>query len=305
VRSFLGGNLGLKSLSLVLAGLLWFVIAGETASEMGLKVPLELQNIPRDLELTGDAVDAVEVRVRASAGIIHGLNPGDVAAQIDLAGVREGERIVHLTADSIRVPFGVRVVKIAPSILTLNFERTLQKVVQVRPRLVGRPAQGYEVVEITSDPAEVRIAGPKSRVQEIESAFTEPLALEDASDTVSDEVNLGLEDPLLRVQGSPRVRVTARIREVHETRAFDAVMVEARGGAASLRPGTVVLVLKGPAAQLRRLDPSDVKAYVDVLAPAGGPRRPVAVEIAPGFAGVSLLEARPAEVTVLPPRRKG
>lgn len=305
MRSLLGGNLGLKSLSLLLAGLLWFVIAGETASEMGLKVPLELQNIPRDLELTGDAADAVEVRVRASAGIIHGLNPGDVAAQIDLAGVREGERIVHLTADSIRVPFGVRVVKIAPSILTLNFERTLQKVVQVRPRLVGRPAQGYEVVEITSDPAEVRIAGPKSRVQEIESAFTEPLALEDASDTVSDEVNLGLEDPLLRVQGSPRVRVTARIREVHETRAFDAVTVEARGGAASLRPGSVVLVLKGPAAQLRRLGASDVKAYVDVLAPSGGPRRPVAVEIAPGFAGVSLLEARPAEVTVLPPRRKG
>jgi hypothetical protein len=305
VRALLAGNLGLKALSLVLAGLLWFVIAGETASEMGLRVPLELQNIPRDLELTGDAVDAVEVRVRASAGVIRALDPGDVAAQIDLAGAREGERIVHLTADSIRVPFGVRVVKIAPAILTLNFERTLQKVVQVRPRLIGRPAGGYEVVEIASEPAEVRIAGPKSRVQEIESAFTEPLFLDAAHDTVTEEVSLGLEDPLLRVQGSPRVKVTARIREIHETRAFDAVAVEARGGGASLRPAVVRLVLKGPATQLRRLAATDVKAYVDVAGAAGALRRPVAVEIAPGFAGVSLLEARPAEVTVLPARRKG
>ncbi len=305
MRSVLAANLGLKALSLVLAVLLWFVIAGETASEMGLRVPLELQNIPRDLELTGDAVDAVEVRVRASAGIIHGLNPGDIAAQIDLAAAREGERIVHLTSDSIRVPFGVRVVKIAPSILTLNFERTLQKVVPIRPRLVGRPAKGYEVAEITSDPLEVRIAGPRSRVQEIESAFTEPLSLDAARETLSEEVNLGLEDPLLRIQGSPRVKVTARIREVHETRAFDAVVVEARGGSGSLRPGSVQLVLTGPAALLRKLAPGDVKAYVDLTAPAAGLSRPVAVEIAPGFAGVSLQEARPAEVAVLPARRKG
>jgi YbbR domain-containing protein len=304
MRAVLTDNLGLKALSLVLALLLWFVIAGETASEMGLRVPLELQNVPRDLELTGDAVDAVEVRVRASAGIIHALNPGDVAAQIDLTGSAEGEKIVHLTDDSIRVPFGVRVVKIVPAILTLNFERTLQKVVPIRPRLVGRPAAGFEIAEIASDPAEVRIAGPKSRVQEIESAFTEPLSLDAARDSVSEEVNLGLEDPLLRVLGSPRVRVTARVRPVHDTRTFEGVALESRGGTAPLRPANVDLVLTGPAEQLRRLKPADVKAYVDVAGAAAGEKRPVSVEIGPGFAGVSLEEARPGEVT-LQARKKG
>ncbi|HET7291730.1 MAG TPA: CdaR family protein [Vicinamibacteria bacterium] len=305
MRSFFTENLALKALSLVLAVLVWFAIAGETASEMGLRVPLELQNMPRDLELTGDAVDAVEVRVRASAGIIHGLNPGDVAAQIDLSGSVEGERIVHLTADSIRVPFGVKVVKVTPAMLTLNFERTLQKVVPVRPRLVGRPASGYEVADVTSEPADVRVAGPKSRVDEVESAFTEPLALDAAKDTVDDELSIGLADPLLRIQGSSKVRVTARIREVHEQRTFSGVVVEARGGAARFRPASVQLVLQGPAAALRRLSPQDVKAYVDVAAPATGARRPVAVEIGPGFTGVSLQEAKPAEVAVETARRKG
>src|SRR5262245_39096835 len=122
-------NLPLKLASLGLAVMLWFVIAGEKTSEMGLQIPVELQNFPRDLELTGDPVDTVEVRLRASPGVMQQLGPSEISAQIDLAGASEGERIVHLTPDAIRVPFGVTVVRINPAILNLNLERTLQKVV--------------------------------------------------------------------------------------------------------------------------------------------------------------------------------
>ena len=214
MRLFYVENLPLKLLSLALATVLWFMIAGEKTSEMGLSVPVELKNFPKDLELTGDAVNAVEVRLRASPSIIQSLGPQDVSAHVDLNGVVEGEHIVNLTADSIRIPFGVKVVRINPSTLTLNLERTVQKVVPVRARLLGRPKAGYEVAEVTSNPPEVRVAGPKSRVQEVEGAFTEPVSVEAADTTVVENVNLGVEDPLLRIQGSNRVRVTARIAAV-------------------------------------------------------------------------------------------
>jgi YbbR domain-containing protein len=211
MRPLILQNIPLKLTSLALATLLWFVIAGEKTSEMGLTVPVELKNFPKDLELTGDAVNAVEVRLRASPSIIQSLGPGDVSAHVDLTGVVEGEHIVNLTEASIRIPFGVKVVRINPSTLTLNLERTVQKTVPVRPRLLGRPATGYEVAEVTSTPPEVRVAGPKSRVQEVEGAFTEPVSVDAANRDVVEEVNLGVDDPLLRIQGSPRVRVTARI----------------------------------------------------------------------------------------------
>jgi YbbR domain-containing protein len=207
-------NLPLKLVSLALATLLWFAIAGEKTSEMGLSVPVELKNFPTDLELTGDAVNAVEVRLRASPSIIQSLGPQEVSAHVDLSGVGEGEHIVNLTADSIRLPFGVKVVRINPSTLTVNLERTVQKMVPVRARLLGRPAPGYEVAEVTTSPPEVRVTGPKSRIQEVEGAFTEPVSVEAAQSTVVENVNLGLEDPLLRIQGSPRVRVTARVAAV-------------------------------------------------------------------------------------------
>ena len=62
------------------------MIAGEKSSERGLSVPVELQNLPKDLELTGGVVTSVEVRLRASPGIIHGLGPRDLSAVIDLQG---------------------------------------------------------------------------------------------------------------------------------------------------------------------------------------------------------------------------
>lgn len=304
--SVLTENLALKGVSLGLAIGLWFVIAGETTSEIGLSVPVEMQNFPRDLELVGDPADVVEVRLRASPGIIHALTSGEVSAQIDLAGAGEGERIVHLTPESIRVPFGVKVVRITPTILTLNFEQTLQKAVPIRPRLVGRPAPGHEVAGILSLPAEVRIAGPRSRVGEVESAFTEPVSIDGASVSVTADRNLGLEDPVLRILGTPRVRVTARVVEVEEKRAFDDLPITVRGGVAAVRPGNVRVVLVGPVSALRRIRAGDVRPYIDVTTLESPGSTRVAVEILPGQAGVRVEAVEPQEVQARPtPRRKG
>ena len=295
-------NIPLKLVSLGLAALLWFVIAGEKTSEMEVSAHLELQNFPKDLEVTGEPVDTVEVRLRASPGIIQRIGPGDVSAQVDLAGLQEGEHIVHLTDKSIRMPFGVKVVKITPSILTLNLERTLQKVVPVRPRLVGRPAPGFEVGEVVTDPRDVRIAGPRSRVQEVESAFTEPLSIEGADNAVTDVVNMGLEDPMLRILGSPRVRATIRIQEVEGERKIEDVPIAVSAGTGSVRPSTVDVVLAGPASLLRTLDRRDVHPSVDLSA-AKGDAAPITVELAPGHAGLRVKSLSPAEVSTRAPAR--
>jgi YbbR domain-containing protein len=241
------------------------------------------------------------VRLRAAPGIIHGLGPRDVSAVIDLQGATEGERIVHLTADTVRVPFGVKVVKVTPSIITLYFERTLEKAVPVRPRLLGRPRAGFEVAEVTSDPAQVRIAGPRSRVQEVESAFTEPVSVEGADRTLVEAVSIGIEDPLLRISGTSRARVTARVREEHGKRTLEALPIAVRGGSAQVRPAAVRVVLTGPPSVLREVDATRVHPYV-IVTKDGMDRARVAVELA-GLTGLTVVETDPEEVTLRAARR--
>jgi YbbR domain-containing protein len=301
---FLVENLPLKMISLGLAVLLWYVIAGEKTSEMGVSVPVELQNFPRDLELTGDPTNEVEVRLRASPGIIQRLGPGDISARIDVTGALEGERIVHLTGDSIRVPFGVQVVKVNPASITLNFERTLEKMVPVRPRLLGRPGAGFEVAESTANPADVRVVGPKSRVHDIESAYTEPVSVEGARATVVERVHVGLDDPMLRIQGTPRAEVTVRIREVHEARTLSGVPIEVRNGSGTARPAQARVVLTGPASMLAQVKPEDVRAYVEAAGEQSGGLVPIAVELAAGHAGLTVKEWEPTHAAIRPPRTR-
>jgi hypothetical protein len=295
----LRGNTPLRIVSLVIAVGLWFGIAGRQTAERGVTVPVELRNVPRDLELTGEALNTVDVRIRSSPNLINSLEPGAIRATIDLVGEDEGERIVQLSPDQIQAPQGFRVIKITPSLLTLKLERTLRKTIPVRPRVIVRPAPGFEVAEVTSDPAEVRVAGPRSRVQEIESAFTEPVSVEGAASDVDELVNVGLEDPLLRLEGGSRVRVTAVVRETQETRAFVGLLIVARGRPARLEPSRATVTVTGPASLVRALAPDAVQPYVAM--PTEGPvapRLPLAVEFAPGHSGISVLEAEPAEVSV-------
>jgi YbbR domain-containing protein len=244
------------------------------------------------------------VRLRASPGIIQRLGPGDISARIDVTGAVEGERIVHLTGDSIRVPFGVQVVKVNPAIITLNFERTLEKVVPVRPRLLGRPAAGFEVAESTASPADVRVVGPKSRVHDMESAYTEPVSVEGARANVVERVHVGLDDPMLRIQGTPRAEVTVRVREVHESRSFGGLPIEVRNGEGQARPAQARVVLTGPASVLAQIKPADVRPYLEVAAARPGGLVPITVELAPGLAGVVVKEWEPTHASIRPPRTR-
>jgi YbbR domain-containing protein len=209
-----------------------------------------------------------------------------------------------MTADSIRVPFGVTVVKISPAILTLRFERTMEKTVPIRPRLAGTPGEGFEAAEPTSQPSEVRIAGPRSRVQQVESAFTEPVSVEGARTAIVADRNIGLQDPLLRILGSPRVRVTAPIREVEETKTLEGLEIAVRGGGALVQPRTARIVVEGPASAVRRISAADLKPYVDASSLEAPGSLPVAVEILPGHVGVKIQATEPAAVRARPVARK-
>ncbi len=287
----------LKFLSLLLALVLWFVIAGEKTSERGFAVPVEFSNLPRDLEVVSGSLNAVDVRLRASPSVMAQLGALNVSAQVDLAGASEGEHIVHLTPGTIRVPFGVRVVKVHPSLLNLRLERTIEREVPVRPRIVGTPAPGHEVTGVVASPPAVKIAGPRSHVDQLPTVFTEPVDVSGLeTNRVVPDVSIGFDDPVLHVEGISKVTVTAQIGAARAERTFDGLRLEVRGGTAMLTPASVQVVVRGPAQLLRGMAPEAVHAYVDAAQLSGTARLPVAVEFAPGNTGVEVARLLPDTV---------
>lgn len=214
--SFSIRNFGLKLLSIFIATLLWLVVAGDTVVERVLRVPVELQDLPSDLEIVNNPPDTVEVRLRGSSGTLSRMAPGDVAAVIDLRAARTGRRLFHLTPGQVKAPYGLETVQVSPATLTLEFETSGIRLVRVTPTIDGQPARGYEVVGVRSEPETIEVAGPASALKQLREAITEPISVTDQKATVQEVVTVGAVDPSVRVRSPQTVTVTVTIVPVKQ-----------------------------------------------------------------------------------------
>ena len=204
-------NLSLKLVSTLVAVLLWLVVAGERVVERVMRAPVEFQNLPAGLELVGNPPDTVEVRLRGSSGALSRMAAGDMSAVLDLSTARPGRRLFHITASQVAVPYGIEIVQVGPSTLTVEFEMSGIRRVPVEPDVDGRPADGYEVTDVRIDPDTVEVAGPESALKRLQAAITEPVSVVDQTRPIREVVTIGVPDASLRLRTPQTAVVTVTI----------------------------------------------------------------------------------------------
>ena len=276
-------HLGLKVLSLLLAVLLWFMVAGQKDAERSLRIPLEFQNIPEQLELTEEPPSFVDVRLRGPSGSLGQVRAGDVVAVLDLASARPGRRLFHLTPEQVSAPAGLRVIHVLPATVGLTFETSSSKTVPVVPVVEGEPAPGYVVGRVTATPAMAHIVGPESALQRLTEATTEPIVIKGQRARVRERVNVAVADDAVRLQSAQTALVTIEIQRAAVERTLVEVPVQVRnlqgGLRADVRPRVVEVVAKGPEASLDSLAGEAVPVFVDLTALGRGSYNlPVRVE---------------------------
>ena len=241
-------HLGLKFLSIVLAALIWLLVSGEQVVERVLRIPLEFTNLPPQLELVGDTPAVVDVRVRGSSGTLSRIAAGELVAVLDLRGARTGQRLFHLSSTDVRAPFGVEVVQIAPSNVSVMFEESASRMVPVVPEVEGEPADGYVVGTVSADPATVEVVGPASAVARLTQAITEPVSVEGRSAPLTEIVNIGVTDPAVRLSNPASAQVSVNITAQPIEWAITGVPVRAVASNRSVlvTPPQVTIHVRGP-----------------------------------------------------------
>ncbi len=116
LRRLLLQNWWLKLLSLALAYALWaWVVPTESGPvEIGFSVPLELANVPRGLEVTGEIPARIHLHLRGSESRLRRLLPEEVGIVLDLRNAKPGNHVFRLTPAQVEAPPGVAVVRITP-----------------------------------------------------------------------------------------------------------------------------------------------------------------------------------------------
>lgn len=179
-------------------------------------------------------------------------------------------------------------------------QTTFSRPVTVNPDVTGVPADGYNIVSASANPATVLIRGDEDSIREVTTISTQPVNVSGEADDIMKSVSLKLPQGV-SVVGSPNVTVTVRIEAAQGTVRFG-VPLTARGLGLGLTVAgdlpTVQVTLKGALPDLLELTSSDIVAFVDVTGKDAGTHS-VGVEIVlPDGLETTAETAEPSEVIV-------
>ena len=302
MTSRLTDNFGLKLISLLLGSTLWYAVSRETGAEFAFFIPIELRDVPEGLEVIEESAHQVEVRLRGPSEVLRALSPQDLSVAVDLSNAEPGERVAYLTPDDVAVPFGARVMRVTPASLEITLDRTLERTVNVIPRVSGAPAEGFELAGIALSPQAITVVGPASQVSELEQVTTVPLSAEGLRQPYSRSVRLEL-DPLVRLRRDTKVELTLDVRELRDRTELDGIRVAIQppNARAQLQPSTIRVVIEGPKSLIEELTAEQLGAEVRVDGLGSGSHRltPIVYVLRPdALAALHIVSTIPDEVTV-------
>jgi YbbR-like protein len=87
--------------------------------------------------------------------------------------------------------------------------REIERELVVEPQIEGKPAPTYEVREVMSTPATVRVTGPASHVNALHKALTEKISVEGRHDSFDvHRTPIRISDPKVDVRDTVNIHVT-------------------------------------------------------------------------------------------------
>ena len=170
-------NWTLKLISLAFALVLWMFIMGERRLEVGYRVPLELQNISKELMVANEVPSMVDVRISGPRTLQMKVSPNDISIVVDLADLQPGLTTFKGLEERLNLPSGLRVTRLSPSFIDLKLERIKQKLIPIKIALVGEPLPGFKIVSVRVVPDEVIVEGGETELKSVSEVTTEEVDL--------------------------------------------------------------------------------------------------------------------------------
>jgi YbbR domain-containing protein len=206
-------NLFYKLLSLLLAVLLWFLVVGEERAEVGLTIPLELVNIPRNLIVVNNITQGIDIRVNGPRSLVRSLTARSLSKSLDLSNARAGTITFPISAEGIKLPRGVTITRIHPPQVVVVLQKLGQKRVAVKPRLTGKLPPGFEIASVQTKPEELEVAGPEEVMGGVETLFTKPIDLSGVRGDLVQEIGVDLRSLQIHALRQGTVEVEIKIKK--------------------------------------------------------------------------------------------
>ncbi len=197
-------NWGLKLFSFITALLLWLTLIpeGKIYTRKTVTVPLELYNIPPNVELVDKVQPSLRLIIRAPNRLASQISAANVHAVLDLSKASIDQKQYPINRNMISIPQDAEIEEIYPMQVDIELEQAKEIVMPIEANIIGELQEGLVLKLVEVIPAEVLIRGPKSKVQDTAKVRTTPVDITLLTQSAEVEVELILPNPDLELVGA-------------------------------------------------------------------------------------------------------
>ena len=248
-------------------------------------------------------LDPSKVKITGAQSILEKIK--QIICTIDISGIKDDinkkieVKVLDANGDEIKG------VKIEPNIVEASISLTrgyLEKILPVKPRIIGKPAPGYYISQILANPNEIRIFGNYSKISNIDSLETIPIDVNGITKTLSVKVPPALEEGLNIVEGETSlIEVTIQVKEsiIQKTLKNIPVIPQDLSPFVSceIEPKVVDVIVEGQNILIESIKEEDIKAFVELTGSFQVEQKVKVQTIIPE--GLLLIRIEPEEVMVI------
>jgi len=244
-----------------------------------------------------------KVKIIGAQSVLENIKK--IICAIDISGIKE-DLSRKLTVKAVDVNGNeIKEVKIEPDIVEVSISLTRgypEKQLTVKTKIVGKPAPGYYISEILSNPDEIKIFGNYPKISNIEFLETIPIDVSGITKTLSVKVPPALEEGLNIVEGEVElIEVTIQVKEAIIQKILKNISVIPQDlspfVSCEIKPAVVDITVEGKNILVDKLKAEDIKAFVEFTDNFKVEQK---VKVQVDFPeGISLVKIDPEEVTVL------
>ena len=301
-------DLLLKIVSLCLGTLLWYFVVGEDRVDMTIQVPIEVLNLPENLVISNQYKKEVQVSVRGPRSAIQELRNRNISLPIDLSKGKPGTIVIKNDNNSIPLPRGITVLRLQPANITLSIDQLVQKQIPIHPVTEGKVSPGYVLGQISLDPDQIIVSGPKGLIDSELSLKTYVINLDGLNHSITLPVHLNLSPELVNLMGETVVVAKIEVREKFVEKTITKIPINVKDASHPflVKPHSISVVAEIPENLIRDTPVPAMlfRAYVnarDIQQPSTVPVIVNGVTV-PGHEPISIKSHRPLKVRVTPLR---
>jgi YbbR domain-containing protein len=293
----------LKFISFLFAITLWFYVLNSEPLEQENEMAISFVT-PPGLVVGNKANKIVRVKLRGARAFMRNLSNQKNQVIIDLRSrqYRKKKQFdVLINPSDIPAPFGVDILEVVPSRISVKLEREIKKKLNLKAVFNGEVASELKLIKYELKPAELLLSGPVEVMRGISRLKTLPIEVSKLQGEGSIKVNLEELDERVNVEKGKVVEFHYSIKPRKANLSLELVKVRFLSSHQNISPEQRLVRLDVLAPEGKKLSNSDVEVIADVPeSQLGNAGRQVKVRLKATLPdGVHLLQIEPPYINVM------